>query len=99
MGTSRTRNTQISKCGAQYSGHCDTTTIQVFGSDWGIAIPLHRMREFTRIFPEVNWEDSAFLEQLKGTYVRITYDKSSYDIISISHIVKELEYMVDEVNS
>ena len=44
-------------------------------------------------FPELDWEDGEFIHNLKGKYVKLAYDKN-FEIYSISHIVKDLTYMV-----
>ena len=59
----------------------------------GITIPIDRLNEFTDIFPELDWENGEFIHNLKGKYIRLAYDEN-FEIYSISHIVKDLTYMV-----
>ena len=81
----RTINTEIVDCGLIYNAH--------YGTSWGITIPIDRLNKFVNIFPELDWENGEFIHNLKGKYIRITYDEN-FEIYSISHIVKNLSYMV-----
>lgn len=89
----RTINTEISNCGLIYNIHYNLSEVKVYGIDWGITIPIDELREFVAIFPELNWEDGEFIHNLKGKYIRLTYDEN-FEIYSISHIVKNLTYIV-----
>ena len=90
-----THNSQIKRCGIKYTAHYNIYSISCYGDSWGIEIPINRLNEFTYIFPEFDWEDGTFLEDIKGTYIRISYDKN-FKIISLQHIVKDLTYEVNK---
>ena len=87
------RNSQIEKCGIKYIGHYNYAEIKVYGDCWGVTIPINRLRDFTNIFPNKNWEDGLFLEDLKGEFIRIVYDENN-NIIALRHIIKDIDYMV-----
>ena len=87
------RNTIIERCGMRYIAHYRRAKIKVYGDCWGITIPIDRLDEFINIFPEMNWEDGLFLEDLNGKYIRIVYDLS-FNIIALRHIIKDIDYMV-----
>ena len=87
------RNTQIEKCGIRYIGHYNRAEIKVYGDCWGVTIQQNRLREFTNIFPNKGWEDGLFLEELKGEYIRIVYNKDN-NIIALRNIIKDIDYMV-----
>ena len=91
--TENTYNDQILRCGIEYIAHYDKSYIRCIGTSWSIDIPQNRLRDFISIFPEYNWEDGIFLDDLKGTYVRVTYN-SDFNIVSLKHIVKNLTYEV-----
>lgn len=84
----RTFNDEIKKAGIKYLGHYNKTYIEIIGSSWRIEVPQRRLGEFTRLFPEINWEDGAFLEDITGIYIRVTYD-DNMNIYSLHHIVKK----------
>lgn len=86
-------NTEIIDCGLIYNAHDNSSEVKVYGTAWSITIPIDRLNEFTDIFPELDWEGGEFIHNLKGKYVRLAYDKN-FEIYSISHIVKDLTYMV-----
>lgn len=88
-----TMNTEIIDCGLIYNAHYNMSEIKVYGNAWRITIPIDRLNEFTDIFPELDWGNGEFIHNLKGKYVRLAYDKN-FEIYSISHIVKDLTYMV-----
>jgi hypothetical protein len=88
-----TFNSKITKCGIEYIAHTDTYRIMCYGNNWGIDIPMERIREFRQIFPEFDWEDGTFLEDIKGTYVRVTYD-DNFNVVALHHIVDSLTYKV-----
>ena len=90
-----TRNTQIVKCGIKYIGHYNYAEIKVYGDCWGVTISQKRLREFTNIFPNKNWEDGLFLEKLAGEYIRIVYDENS-NIVALKNIVKDIDYIVKD---
>lgn len=89
----RTINTEIINCGLVYNAHYNTSEVKVYGDAWGITIPIDRLREFVNIFPEIDWENGEFIHNLKGKYIRITYDEN-FEIYSISHIIKNLAYVI-----
>ena len=89
------RNSQIEKCGIKYIGHYNHSEIKVYGDCWGVTIPTNRLRDFTDIFPNKNWEDGLFLEELKGEYVRIVYDEND-NIVALKNIIRDIDYMVKE---
>ena len=88
-----TMNTEIVDCGLIYNAHYNMSEVKVYGNAWIITIPIDRLNEFVNIFPEFDWENGAFIHSLKGQYIRITYDEN-FEIYSISHIVKDLSYIV-----
>lgn len=88
-------NRQIIRCGLYYLGHYGITTIKVYGEDFNFEIPLKRVRNFTDIFPEVNWENGEFLETLGGKYIRLVLSDND-NIIGLRHIVKDLTYWKDD---
>ncbi len=92
----RTFNDEIKKAGIKYLGHSNKSYIEIIGSSWRIEIPPRRLGDFTKLFPEMNWEDGRFLEDIKGKYIRVTYDVDNMNIYSIHHIVKNINYMVKE---
>lgn len=87
------RNTQIDKCGIKYIGHYNYAEIKIYGDCWGITIPTNRLRDLTNIFPNKNWENGLFLEELKGEYLRLVHDENS-NIIALRNIIKDIDYMV-----
>ena len=89
------RNTQIEKCGIKYIGHYNYSEIKIYGDCWGVTIPTNRLRYFTDIFPNKNWEDGLFLEELKGEYLRIVYDENN-NIVALKNIIRDIDYMVKE---
>lgn len=89
----RTMNDEIKKIGLKYCGHYDTSKIQVVGTTWSFDIPLNRVGEFTRLFPDVDWENSAFIECLIGRYLRVTFD-DGMELYSLHHITKPIDYMI-----
>ena len=89
------RNTQIEKCGIKYIGHYNYSEIKIYGDCWGVTIPTNRLRYFTDIFPNKNWEDGLFLEELNGEYLRIVYDENN-NIVALKNIIRDIDYMVKE---
>lgn len=90
-----TTNYEIMECGLKYIGHYNQSVVKVYGTSWVIEIPINRMREFTDLFPDINWKDGEFLHKLIGRYVRVTTDDNS-KIVSISHITKDIHYLIDK---
>lgn len=90
-----TINDEIIECGVRYTGHYDNSAVKFFFTSCGIEVPMNRMREFTKLFPDINWEDGEFIYKLIGRYVRITTDDCS-NIVSISHITKDIHYIIDK---
>ena len=45
-----TINTEIIDCGLIYNAHYNISEVKVYGTAWGITIPLDRLNEFTDIF-------------------------------------------------
>ena len=88
------RNTQIEKCGIKYIGRYNFSEIKIYGDCWGVTIPTKRLREFTNIFPNKNWEYGLFLDELNGEYIRIVYDENN-NIIALRNIIKDIDYMVN----
>lgn len=91
----RTFNDEIKKCGLEYTGHFNRSAVRVYGEAWGIEIPISRVGEFCRLFPDVNWEDGAHLEALTGRYVRVVVDEGR-NIYALQHITKDIKYVVKE---
>lgn len=85
-------NKEILEIGAMYTGHFDNVSIRVIGDTWHFDIPSCKMREFTDIFPDINWEDGYYLEKLKGRYIRLYDDGCKYKIVK--HITKDLTYEI-----
>lgn len=87
-------NDEIKKAGIKYLGHYNKAYIEVVGTTWRLEIPQNRLGEFTRLFPEINWEDGCFLEEIVGKYVRVTTD-DEMKIYALHHIVKNIDYFVN----
>ncbi len=90
---SETINTEIEECGLKYSGHCDRSVIRVCGSNWGVDIPIDRMGDFTKLFPDIHWENGEFIHKLIGRYLRITVDDNCH-VCAMHHITKPIDYFV-----
>ena len=88
-------NRQINRCGIYYLGHYGVATVVAIGDTFRFEVPINRVWKFTRIFPEVDWEDGEFLEVLGGKYVRLVLAENG-DIIGMRHITKDLTYWKDE---
>lgn len=89
-------NYQIEKIGVVYMGHYNRTYVKLYGRCFGIEIPFERMRDFTNIFPDVQWEDGRFLEDLKGRYIRVVIDDKTSNIVAIKHITDDLVFEISE---
>ncbi len=89
----RTINDEIKKIGLKYCGHYDKSKIQLIGTAWSLDIPQDRVGEFAKLFPDVDWENSEFVECLKGRYIRVTFD-DDMNLYSLHHITKAIDYMI-----
>jgi hypothetical protein len=89
-------NYQIQKIGIKYIGHYNCSRVLLYGRNFSVEIPLKRMREFTNIFPDVQWEDGRFLEDLKGRYIRVVIDDKTSNIVAIKHITDDLVFEISE---
>ena len=88
----RERNFQIENIGLYYMAHYGKRILRLCAKDFAVDIPINRIHEFCDLFPDVDWEDGAFLEVLKGRYMRVLIDKDI--VVGLKHITKELVYMV-----
>ena len=74
-------NKQIVRCGLVYIGHFGVTEFQVLGDSFRITIPIKRIREFVKLFPEIDWENGTFLEDMSRKYIRLVTD-DGFNIIA-----------------
>lgn len=70
----KTFTSTINRIGLQYIAHFDEIRVKVTGYNWYVCIPLSRVSEFCNLFPEMNWEDGEYIEQLRGHEVVIQAD-------------------------
>lgn len=92
---SRTFNEEITECGLKYLGHYNRSCVNVCGNCFSLEIPMDRIRDFTELFPDVNWENGEFLHKLIGRYIRVTVD--DYEkLYSLHHITKPINYMINK---
>ena len=85
-------NSEIKNAGAMYIGHFYKLEIKVCGDNWGVTIPEARVDEFLNIFPEVNYEDGFWFEDLNGKYVRVMED--GFKVVALMNIIGEQIYYV-----
>ena len=90
----KTINGEIKKAGIKYIGHYNVSIIEIIGDNWRVEIPQNRLNDFTKLFPEIYWEDGAFIEEIIGKYLRVTYDENM-NIHSLHHIVNQIDYMIN----
>lgn len=86
-------NFEILDIGLYYIGHFNSKTLRILSNSICFEVPLDRIDEFCQLFPDINWEDGAYLEQLKGRYMRAIIEKGR--VIGLKHITKDLTYMYD----
>lgn len=86
-------NDEIKKSGLKYLGHYNRAYCEIIGTTWKLEIPMNRIGEFTRLFPDINWEDGSYLEDIVGRYLRVTYD-DDMKLYALHHITKSIDYMV-----
>ena len=91
----KTMNDEIKKCGLKYLGHYNRAYCEIVGTTWRLEIPMKRIGEFTRLFPEISWEDGRFLEEIVGKYMRVTVD-DDMTIYALHHIVRDIDYMINK---
>lgn len=89
------RNSQITRVGVVYDGHYNRAFIRLEARDFGISIPFERIAEFCEVFPETDWENGAFLENLNGTYIRVIYTLD-FKVLGIMHIIDDKTYWIDK---
>lgn len=86
-------NDEIKRIGLTFNGHFNTSQVKVEGTNWSIVIPHNRVREFCKLFPDVDWENEEYLNVLVGRYIRVTFD-DEMKVYCIHHIVKDIDYLV-----
>lgn len=91
----KTFNDEIKECGLFYFGHYDNLYIRLVGTNFNIEIPFEEVREFTKIFPEINWEDGEFINKVKGKYIRVNATDDYSRVCSLEHIIKDIKYIVN----
>lgn len=91
----RQMNDEIKDIGLKYYGDTNTSHLIVVGSTWRIEVPMSRVGEFCRLFPQLNWEHGEFLNRIKGQYLRVTFD-DRMQLYSLHHITKSIDYIVDK---
>lgn len=85
-------NCEITECGLRYIAHGDICELKLCTRDFGLTIPLNKISEFTKLFPDINWEDGYFFHKLKGRYLRAYTDRTGR-IVGLKHIVKDITYV------
>lgn len=90
----RQMNDEITKVGLEYCSQTDSAQVIVAGDIWKIAVPLHRVGELCKLFPDMNWKDGDLVSRIKGRYVRVTFD-DCMQVYAIHHITKSIDYIVD----
>ena len=89
----RTINTQIQRAGLKYVGGINEFYVELLGISLDVKIPLERLNDFVKLFPELNWEEGCFIQDVVGKYLRVTYDEE-FNLYSLHHIIKNIDYMV-----
>ena len=87
-------NFEIEKIGVLYTAHFNCVELRLYVRNFGVHIPFNRVGEFCALFPDVDWEDGGFLEQLNGRYMRVIIDGGI--VKGFMHITKDLVYMCDK---
>lgn len=90
----REQNFQIAEIGLRYTAHFNCCEVVLYGDDFAVTIPIKRMRDFTNLFPDINWEDGYMLHKLKDRYMRCV--ECDGRVIGLKHITKDLTFMLDE---
>lgn len=89
------RNTQIKKCGLAFLGNGISKFILSDDATWSLEIPLNRIKDLVKLFPEINWENGQYLNKIKNSYLRLIMNEHS-DILGLEHIIKDdLCYIID----
>ena len=88
-------NFQIESIGLQYIGHFNSYELRLFAHDFAATIPLKRIGDFVKLFPDVNWEDGYMLHNLCGRYLRRLLSPEGR-ILGFKHIVKDIVFMIQE---
>ena len=88
-------NFQIQSIGLQYLGHFNVCSLRLFADSFGVTIPLKRVGEFVKLFPDVDWENGYMLHNLCGRYLRVMVSKEGR-VIGFKHIVDDIEFILTE---
>ena len=90
-----TRNTQIKKCGLAFLGKGTSRFILSDDATWSLEIPLDRIKDLIKLFPEISWQNGQYLNKIKNSYLRLIMNEHS-DILGLEHIIKDdLCYIID----
>lgn len=90
------QNFQIENIGLYYIAHFNCCMVRLWAEDFSFDIPLDRVNEFCYLFPDINWENGAFLEVLKNRYMRALIDNGK--VVGLKHITLNRTYLKDVSN-
>lgn len=86
----------IVNAGLVYSEDTDMAELKIIGgignSRWSVIIPTERIKDFVKIFPEIDWY-SEFLHRIVGRHIRIVVDADI--IVALKHPYREIVYSVE----
>lgn len=93
---SRMMNSRVEKCGLCYAERVDACQFIITGKDWGSALGIDRMSDFIKVFPEYDWSNGLFVQDIAGAYVQVILDDNGRAIGIANILDSSIVYMFEE---
>lgn len=84
-------NFEIKDIGLEYIAHFNCFAIKLLADSFSITISPNQLKDFIKLFPEINWEDGYMIHKLKGKYLRAV-EAEWGRIVALKHIIKDITF-------